>query len=263
MQEAIVGNEMNVPQEVGSDLPHRFAREWKKIWGDRIEGEQFLVTVDEDSVLVSRFLAGETVAFDVLFSRYQDYVFHIVYGIVGSQEEARDLTQDVFLQVYRGLNRFRGHSRFATWLYRVAVNRAVDAARSQRRWKFMAPLDILERNPALAEAPIEPEAVFERKLDQTQVQKVLMLCSLSHREVLVLRYYRDLSVEEIAETLHCSVSAAKVRLHRARAAFKTHYIATYGPTPNVTHGDMGENVADSERNIKSNRRNLNTEASRR
>ena len=229
MGEAIAGNEPGCNGNITHNIKTDINKEWKRIWGNRIEGERVLATVDEDTVLVSRFLEGETAAFDVLFNRYQDYVYHIVYGIIGSVEEARDLTQDVFLQVYRSLNRFRGGSRFATWLYRIAVNRSVDAARSGRRWKFLAPLEALELNPPATDTFDEPEAMFERKLERTQIQKVLMLCSIGHREVLVLRYYRELSIDEIAETLNCSVSAAKVRLHRARGAFKTHYISAIGP----------------------------------
>src|SRR5581483_2095887 len=106
-------------------------------WEAPMNGER-TVTTDDDGCLVARFLRGDAAAFDSLFLKYQDYVYHIIYGIVGSAEEARDLTQEVFLQVYRSLPKFRHGSRFATWLYRIAVNRAVDAARGSRRWRFLA-----------------------------------------------------------------------------------------------------------------------------
>ena len=199
-------------------------------WATPTNGER-TVTTDDDSGLVARFLRGDTAAFDALFLKYQDYVYHIVYGIVGSAEESRDLTQEVFLQVYRALPKFRHGSRFATWLYRIAVNRAVDAARGAKRWRFLPFLD----EPTLAGRPAdsrdEPEQVFERGAEREAVQAVLMRCPLGHREVLALRYYQDLSLEEIAETLGCSVSAAKVRLHRARRVFKANYVTTYGESP--------------------------------
>src|SRR6516162_3467379 len=90
-------------------------------WGTPMNGER-TVTTDDDGHLVARFLRGDAAAFDALFLRYQDYVYHIIYGIVGSAEESRDLTQEVFVQVYRSLPRFRHGSRFATWLYRIAAN---------------------------------------------------------------------------------------------------------------------------------------------
>ena len=194
-------------------------------WGRPMNGER-AVTTDEDSGLVARFLRGENGAFDALFQKYQDYVYHIIYGIVGSSEEARDLTQDVFVQVYRGLPKFRHGARFATWLYRIASNRAVDAARGSRRWRF---LPILEDAPPRSEETIvDPEQVAIRGSERQGVQQVLMLCPLAHREVLALRYYQDLSLEEMAEILGCSLSAAKVRLHRARKVCKDHYIARFG-----------------------------------
>jgi len=186
------------------------------------------VRTDDDSGLVARFLRGDGAAFDTLFVKYQDYVYNILFGIVGSQEEARDLTQEVFLQVYRSLPKFRYGARFATWLYRIAVNRGVDAARGSRRWRFLPILD----EPAFALTPadtdLQPESVFERKMERETIQTVLMRCPVAHREALVLRYFQDLSVEEIAEVLGCSIAAAKVRLHRARKVFKDHFMALHG-----------------------------------
>lgn len=204
-----------------------------------MNGEQAVPT-DEDGGLVAAFLRGDATAFDSLFQKYQDYVYHIIYGIVGSAEESRDLTQEVFVQVYRSLPRFRQNSRFATWLYRIAMNRAVDAARGSRRWRFLPFSD----EPSLAhrttEANEEPEAAFERQLGRDQVQAVLQKCSIQHRQVLALKYYQDLSIEEIAAIAECSLSAAKVRLHRARQAFRCQYVALYGSPAGNTEAEGEE-----------------------
>src|ERR1041385_2563042 len=157
-------------------------------WGTPMNGER-TVTTDDDGSLVARFLRGDVAAFDSLFSKYQDYVYNIIYGIVGNVEEARDLTQDVFLQVYRSLPRFRQGARFATWLYRIAVNRAVDAARGAGPWGFLPLLDEPSLANRAADEDLQPESVFERKLQRDAIQTVLMHCPLTHRDVLVLRYY--------------------------------------------------------------------------
>lgn len=190
--------------------------------GDRTAGQ----VADMDGELVARVLAGDRLAFDSLFARYQDYVYNIVYGIVGSPEEAHDVTSDVFVQVYRSLKSFRRGARFATWLYRVAVNRALDSARSSktRRW-----LPLNETLSATPDPRDNPAQAMARRGEQDAVQSVLMEVPVQHRDVLVLRYYQDLSVDEIAEVLGCSVSAAKVRLHRARLHFKEKYVALFGP----------------------------------
>ena len=93
---------------------------------DRTMNREQSETTDEDSRLVRRFLGGDSPAFDTLFLKYQDYVYRIVFGIIGNPDEARDITQEVFLQVHTSLGGFRQSSRFSTWLYRIASNRAVD-----------------------------------------------------------------------------------------------------------------------------------------
>lgn len=196
-------------------------------WSAPMNGERTVAT-DEDSALIARFLSGDATAFDALFRKYQDYVYHILYGIVGSTEEARDLTQEVFLQVYRSLPRFRQSARFATWLYRIAVNRGVDAARGSRRWKFLPLVQDNSAQEHTADENTEPEFVFEQQMERDEIQITLQGCPLSHRDILVLRYYRELSIEEIAETLECSLAAAKVRLHRARKVFKEQYERRFG-----------------------------------
>ncbi len=194
-------------------------------------------TTDEDGLLVARYLRGEASAFDTLFARHQDYVYRIIYGIVGSAEEARDLTQEVFVQVFRSLPKFRNGARFATWLYRIAVNRAVDAARGSRKWRFLPVLEVPGLLQRRDDADKEPEAILMRADGAETIQRMLMKCPVGHREILVLRYYRDLTIEEIAETLSISESAAKVRLHRARHVFKDIYMAaTDGADVQDAHG---------------------------
>jgi len=194
-------------------------------WGTAVNGEQTVAATDADGAMIARFLAGDRAAFDSLFWKYQDYVYNIVHGIVGSAEDARDVTQEVFVQVYRSLPKFRRGSRFATWLYRIAVNRAVDCARATRGKKGL-PLD--ETLKASADPDQNPLLAATRRVDEDAVQQILMLLPVQHRNVLVLRYFQGLSVEELAEVVGCSVTAAKVRLHRARLHFKEKYRAVFG-----------------------------------
>lgn len=195
-------------------------------WGTPVSGERPVPVADEDGDLVARFLRGDRRAFDTLFTKHQDYVYNIVIGIVGRPDEARDVTQEVFVQVYRSLPSFRRGSRFATWLYRIAVNRAVDAARSAKNRRWFSLDETLRAAPDPADSPSRQA---ERSSDREIVQRILSLVPVQHRDVLVLRYYQELSVEEISEVLGCSVTAAKVRLHRARHHFKEKFVETFGP----------------------------------
>ena len=194
-------------------------------WGASVNGERTIAAVDADDALIARFLAGHVSAFDSLFAKYQEYVYNIVYGIVGSADDARDVSQEVFVQVYRSLPSFRRGSRFATWLYRIAVNRAVDSARAAkgRRW-----LPLLETLRAAPDPDADPSRKAEQGAERNEIHIVLQKVPVQHRDVLVLKYFQDLSVEEIAEVLGISVTAAKVRLHRARHHFKEMYVATTG-----------------------------------
>lgn len=172
---------------------------------------------EADRQSIERFLAGEVGAFEELYRRYQPYVYNIAYGIVQNAEDARDVTQDVFLHVYDALPHFRGGSAFSTWLYRVTVNTAISYLRKQKR-QLQVPLDALKE--FRAEETAEPEQQTARVEQQQAVQQVLAQLPEQQRAVLVLRYFQDLSLEEIAQTLNCSVAAVKVRLHRARNAFR-------------------------------------------
>src|SRR5579862_3303871 len=138
---------------------------------DRMNGERTTAPGDVDGEIIARFLSGDQSAFDSLFAKYQEYVYNIVYGIVGKADEAQDVAQEVFVQVYRSLGSFRRGARFATWLYRVAVNRAVDATRASRSWRWL-PLD-----DALRSAPDpkqDPAAAANRSSERDMVQSVLI-----------------------------------------------------------------------------------------
>jgi RNA polymerase sigma-70 factor (ECF subfamily) len=154
-------------------------------WGASVNVERTIAAVDADDALIARFLAGHHSAFDALFARYSDYVYNIVYGIVGSQDDARDVTQEVFVQVYRSLPGFRRGSRFATWLYRIAVNRAVDCARSAKSRKWLPLLETLKATP---DPDANPSLSALKGSERDASQGLLMSVPIQHREVLVLKY---------------------------------------------------------------------------
>lgn len=165
---------------------------------------------DDDLRLVERFLAGDTEAFDVLYARYYDRVFHIAQGVLLRHDEAADVTQEIFTLVYRNLHRFDRRSRFTTWLYRVAVNRSIQQARSLRHVRMQVPLDeAIDHVEPPSEEPADPA-----------VAQAMQKLSLDDRAILTLFYWEDLSLAEIADSLGCSPNAAKTRLFRARERFR-------------------------------------------
>ncbi|MDE2126441.1 MAG: sigma-70 family RNA polymerase sigma factor [Armatimonadetes bacterium] len=184
----------------------------------------------DDAALVQRYLAGDGAAFDLLVDRYRAFVYRVVLGVLPNIEEARDITQEVFIQAFRGIRRFRHDSQFATWLYRIAVNRALDAARAaSRRSRLSSPELLSERSTSTAE--MRPEDAVAEADEAAQVRAALALCKPQHRSVLALKYLEDLTIEEMVPLLACSETAVKVRLHRARKAFRTAWSQLHNGCP--------------------------------
>lgn len=169
---------------------------------------------DEDVVAVERFLEGDADAFQVLYARYHEKVFSIARGILLDADEAADAVQEIFTLVYRHLGRFDRRSRFSTWLFRIAVNRSIQQSRRLRHVSKWTPLT--ETMPAPTEE--SPSAATDPK-----IYEALAKIAPADRALLVLFYWDELSLQEIAESIGCGVNAAKTRLYRARERFRTAY----------------------------------------
>jgi len=166
---------------------------------------------DEDLILVGRFLAGDQLAFSKLYERYYERVFAIARGVLIDLEDASDAVQEIFTLVYRHLVRFDRRSKFSTWLFRIAVNRSIQYARSSKHRAKNVELDE-------AAASIEQEQPTEAA--DPKIAHAMALLQPADRALLTLFYWEDLSLNEIADSLGCSVNAAKTRLFRARERFK-------------------------------------------
>jgi RNA polymerase sigma-70 factor, ECF subfamily len=168
---------------------------------------------DEDLVFVERFLAGDAGAFEALYAKYYEKVFAIARGVLMDADEAADAVQEIFTLVYRHLGRFDRRSRFGTWLFRIAVNRSIQEA---RKGKYRSRNVELSEDVAVTD-PVEPDVVEPR------IQAAMSQMSPADRALLVLFYWDELSLQEIAESVGCNVNAAKTRLYRARERFRELY----------------------------------------
>jgi RNA polymerase sigma-70 factor (ECF subfamily) len=164
-----------------------------------------------DMELVKQALFGDTTAFDVLFDRHREFVYNVCYRMLASVDDAVDASQAAFVQAYRELRKFRGDSEFRTWIYRIAINICTDSIRrEQRRKSISSRIMPPENNPASG------DAVWEAILELTP----------DFRAVLVLHYFQELSCAEMSAALNCTENAVRVKLHRARQAFKKKYKGT-------------------------------------
>ena len=172
---------------------------------------------DPDQRLVEATLRGELHAFDTLVERHRDVVFRVTARIVGSDEEAEDVTQDTFLRAFHRLERYRGEGPFRTWLLRIAHNTAVTHLTTRRI--ATQPLHRTDEDLVAVVAEGTPAERLERRERLNRLDTKVKGLSPGHRTVLVLRDIEGLSYEEIARVTDSPVGTVKARLHRAREEF--------------------------------------------
>ena len=177
--------------------------------------------------LVALCREGDPDAFSRLVALHEHMVFNLAFRLTGDPEEARDVSQDVFLQVYRMLPRFEGRSSLKTWIYRIVVNQCHNRRRFwKRRFKDrsrpledMTPKDEARCSEAQAEASSPYEELRRREATRL-VQAALLELSFEHRAILLLREVEGLSVEQVAQSLGLPEGTVKSRLSRAREALR-------------------------------------------
>lgn len=167
----------------------------------------------DDEALVRRHLRGDPEAFRALYERYRDKVFATAWRILGEYHAAADVAQEVFVKVHGELERFKFESKFSTWLFRVAVNHALNRAEEAARRAR------LRERAAGGDGRAAPPSGEGRPLDEAVARAVARL-SPRLRAVVGLRYLEGLSYEEIAEVLEISVGTVKSRLFAAHEALR-------------------------------------------
>ncbi len=154
---------------------------------------------------------GDPSALEWLFQTYQQSVYSLCYRLLSSADDAEDAAQSTFVGAFRGLSRFRGGSSLKTWLYRIAVNESLNLLRRRRH------------DPAPLDFEMKTEDGSPDVIQKAAISAVIRRMRPEQRLVLILFYWEDLSCEELAMVLDISVSAAKMRLKRAREEFQRQY----------------------------------------
>lgn len=179
----------------------------------------------DDTEVVSAFLAGEERAFAELVDRYQGRLLNFVYRTIGDRDRAEDLVQEAFIRVYRHIGRFDRSKKFSTWVYTIASNLAKNELRNRSRnplvlFQTIASRFEDEERPLQFEDPeSRPDDQFRKRHLQEVVEETVNRLPVHHREVFVLRELEGKSYEEIAEITGANLGTVKSRLNRARTAF--------------------------------------------
>jgi RNA polymerase sigma-70 factor (ECF subfamily) len=173
--------------------------------------------------LIARAAGGDQHAYGVLVERYSDFVYTVVLRVVGSAEDAEDVAQEAFVRAHRALPRFRGDSKFSSWLYRIAVNRALTHLKRRKRRPATVEMTASPRVEAEVRSRHAEDDPRRHMLDRefrARVRAAVAKLPPRYRAAVTLFYLEERSYKEVAETLGVPMGTLKTHLHRARAMLK-------------------------------------------
>ena len=169
-----------------------------------------------DAELIERCLRKENSAWEQVVARFRRKVFHISYKFTGKHDEAEDLTQDVFIKVFRSLDKFNRDADFSTWLSSVARNYCIDHYRASKREREVLVEDLVAFDLAPASPGSNPHRALEDRDRRSFLRRGLESLPAKLREAVVLRDLQGLSYQEMADQLHLPEGTVKSRINRGR-----------------------------------------------
>jgi RNA polymerase sigma factor, sigma-70 family len=179
----------------------------------------------EVSKLVKMAQQGDSIAFSRLIENHERFVYNVVYRILSNHEDAKDVSQEVFLKAYRYLGRFDGRASFSTWLYRIAVNTSIDELRKRKSNETISigrerycDTGVIKKEYPDNSVGVE-ESIIARE-SMAEIKQVMENLNNDHRVIITLRDLEGLSYAEISEITEISLGTVKSRLARARKALK-------------------------------------------
>jgi len=166
-----------------------------------------------DITLLKRIQAGDRLAYKELINRHKDYAFTVAFRILNNREDAEEVAQDAFLQVFKNLSAFNFEAKFTTWFYRIVFN----AALMQKRKSRIFTEDIESSTQAMLVSNLSDASENLRKTErQHAIKRAMQNLQADDVLLITLFYLQEQSLEEIAEITKISAETAKVKIHRAR-----------------------------------------------
>jgi len=178
-------------------------------------------TIAPSEDLMTRIAKGDDSAFEILVDRHQASVLNLIYRFIGDRTQAKDLAQEVFIRVWQAAKSYKPEAKFTTWLYRITANLCFNELKSSRRKKWFSFNRSDEEGghtleETVADTAASAEDILLEKERTRQISDALQSLPDNQRMALVLKRYDDLSYQEIAQVIGCSVSAVESLLVRAK-----------------------------------------------
>ena len=183
---------------------------------------------EDDQKLVRQICDGDIASFRELVERHKKKVYYLAYDMTGDHHDAEDISQEVFIKVFRFIKNFRQDAKLSSWIYQVTVNTCIDAQRKKKAKPQVlmesSQMESIHHTASQKSTSLsEPERKAFSGLLQERIRQMLHNVSPRERSVFVLRYYNDLKIGEIAEILNVSVNTIKSLLSRAKKKLKKEF----------------------------------------
>ncbi len=181
---------------------------------------------DNEKALLEKAKNGDLAAFEKLIESYQKKVYNIVYRMIGNPDDASELTQEVFIRVFRSIRNFKEESQFSTWIYKIATNICLDELRKQKKHKVISLDEEIKSDEGEMKRQIEdnkpqPDIIAEKNELKKTVRNAILSLPDEYRVVIIMRDIKGLSYDEIAQITKCPEGTVKSRINRARKALRT------------------------------------------
>lgn len=179
---------------------------------------------ENEAILLKKIKNGDVESFELLIADYQVYAYNVAYRMLGNEEDAKDMTQEALIKVYKSIHKFKENSNFSTWLYRIVMNTCKDELK--KRKEVILSLDKeIETNDGrisreIGDDRLNPSKIVERNEVSKMVQEAISALSDSNRMVIVLRDIQGLSYEEISQVIKEPIGTVKSRINRGRSQLK-------------------------------------------
>ena len=177
------------------------------------------MTNNNDQLYITKVINGDTNAFAYLVDNYKNMIYSLAYKMTKNREEAEEVSQDTFIKAYKNLDKFKGDSKFSTWLYRIAYHACLDSIKKNKNHNNSFEINEITFNQIKSVENILEG--IERKERAKIMNDCLLKLPEDERSIIWMFYYDELSLKEIIEVTELSEANIKVKLHRARKKLLT------------------------------------------